>query len=427
MQSFTNRFNLVLGLLLICLGLLLIPAIFNAAFAVSALLNQEAQQLTLLAFGLTSFGSLAIIFRNKLKAQLGMITFGLIILIYLELAFRLSAVLFMHPGSMHLLSIAQLQTYDEYSAFMGHPFLGHTRRPSVNLDGSENIPPIYHYNKYGFNGLEVSYSKPEGTVRIATLGGSTTARGYPEHLQTFLDSAYHKQPVEVLNFGISGWTSAHTMVNYYMNVVAFDPDYIVLHHGWNEEGVRNVPPDHFRPDYSHVYSYYKEPVIWDRYLMRISLVYRYIIVKMDRTPPWGYLAKSTTLTERERTELNYSNTEELLPFERNSRNIISHARNSGYQVVLTTMPHSTDEKSAYFFGKANIDQCNDIMRNLDAGGLLLVDLDTLMTGKSDQFIDLAHLTHEGRKFKAQLIGKALLTDLETKGALSLVAIDSTLN
>lgn len=413
MHPFAERFNLFLGICLVILGILLAPPVFNLLFAVSPLLDGEAGRLTILAGLAIISGSAIILLRSKLNSSIGVFIFGMISLIYMEMGFRLAAHFFMNPGSMHIMSKVSLQTYDTYSAFMGHPFLGYTRRPNVRLDGSEDIHPIYNYNKYGFNGLEVDYIKPKGTIRIAAMGGSTTARGYPEKLQVLLDAQYTENKIEVLNFGISGWSSAHTMVNYLLNVVAFDPDYIVLHQGWNEETVRNVPGVNFRPDYSHVYSFYREPIIWDRYLLRTSLIYRYILSKLDRTPPWAYLEQSTTLTNRERTNLDFSNLEELRSFERNTKTVIDHARNLGIKVVLTTIPYSTDEKLAHFYMHTNIDQCNEVTSSIATREITFVDLDSMMTGKmNDLFIDLGHLNEAGMEFKAKQIGNAILFDLK---------------
>jgi hypothetical protein len=45
-----------------------------------------------------------------------------------------------------------------------------------------------------------------------------------------------------MNFGHPYWTTNHSVVNFMLNVLDFHPDFVVIHHGWNEERARNFPP-----------------------------------------------------------------------------------------------------------------------------------------------------------------------------------------
>lgn len=69
-------------------------------------------------------------------------------------------------------------------------------------------------NRWGFLGPEVPIERREGIPRLAFLGGSTTESGndrswrgsYPYFAGEILHEALHRK-VEILNFGVAGWTT----------------------------------------------------------------------------------------------------------------------------------------------------------------------------------------------------------------------------
>src|SRR4030095_14123746 len=93
------------------------------------------------------------------------------------------------------------------------------------------------FNNFGFVGRDFAYAKPPGVIRIAALGASTTADGYPAMLEEYLN-ALQSNRFEVMNFGQGYWTSAHVLVNFVLNVIDFAPDYIVIHQAANDELAR---------------------------------------------------------------------------------------------------------------------------------------------------------------------------------------------
>jgi hypothetical protein len=101
--------------------------------------------------------------------------------------------------------------------------------------------------------------------------------------------------------------------------------------------------------------------------------------------------------------------------------MVDVALTRGIRPVLTTMPHTLDESkpAGQTMGRANqIDEANSVMRHIASsygGDVVFVDLDELMTGKMEHvFVDLAHVTEDGRKVKAEAIGAAILRDLDTR-------------
>ncbi len=103
-------------------------------------------------------------------------------------------------------------------------------------------------NKYSFLNKEYPIEKPENSIRIALLGDS-----FVESFQVF-DRHYFgrvmenilreklKQPVEVLNFGRSGFDLGDCYVHYNTFVKKFNPDYIIYIFGDDDFSTRNSEP-----------------------------------------------------------------------------------------------------------------------------------------------------------------------------------------
>lgn len=97
-------------------------------------------------------------------------------------------------------------------------------------------------NALGFRGPELEMPKPPGRLRLAFLGGSTTycaevsgnekvwAHGVWERLQT----RYPEIPMDYVNGGISGYTTASSMKNLEQRVAPLKPDLIVIYHASND-------------------------------------------------------------------------------------------------------------------------------------------------------------------------------------------------
>ena len=92
-------------------------------------------------------------------------------------------------------------------------------------------------NSHGFRDVEHLYEKPQGMVRIAVLGNSWTEAlqvsqeaTYTSVLQTTLTSnrCFAGQRVEVLNFGVAGYSTAQELLTLQQEVWKYDPDIVLL-------------------------------------------------------------------------------------------------------------------------------------------------------------------------------------------------------
>jgi len=350
------------------------------------------------------------------------VLFNLLFLISLELGAR-SAVKLFFPNKEVSLARRAAWTYDELRVMTGHPFLQFNGIPSTTGEmyrvlkpggrGNQVTGNLSAFNNFGFVGRDFAYAKLPGVIRIAALGASTTADGYPAMLEEYLNArvAAQSNRFEVMNFGQAYWTTAHILVNFVLNVIDFAPDYVIIHQAANDEHARASEAE-FRGDYSHYLKVFQPPRIVDRYILRVSVPYRALKFYLNPNPEWRFVEPASQIRRKEPERA--LNARELGVFRRNIETIIDVASARQIKVVLTTMPHSTDERYPPL-RLHYIDQFNEVLRSIAANHdrLLFVDLDKLMTGKDNHlFRDSVHANDTGKRMKAEYLGKRIIDDEE---------------
>jgi hypothetical protein len=115
--------------------------------------------------------------------------------------------------------------------------LGWVLRPGANGVVSTETRQYVRMNSHGFHDQEREYSKPENTIRIAVLGNSWT-----EALQVPLEKNYCAvlekklrerecfvgKRVEVLNFGVAGYSTAQELLELRQEVWKYKPDGVIV-------------------------------------------------------------------------------------------------------------------------------------------------------------------------------------------------------
>jgi len=109
-------------------------------------------------------------------------------------------------------------------------------------------------------------SEPEhpGTIRILTLGGSTTYgsrlernQTYPAVLERLLNDRYPNTQFEVFNAGVPWHTSMHSLLRYVALYATWKPNIVIVMHAFNDifqtsEG--KLTSGTFRGDYGHFFG-----------------------------------------------------------------------------------------------------------------------------------------------------------------------------
>ena len=114
---------------------------------------------------------------------------------------------------------------------------GWALRPGAAGVVSAETPQAVRINSHGFRDQERNYDKPAGTVRIAVLGNSWTEalqvpleKTYVSTVERKLtdDGCYGGKRVEVLNFGVAGYSTAQELLVLEQEVWKYQPDVVLV-------------------------------------------------------------------------------------------------------------------------------------------------------------------------------------------------------
>lgn len=309
-------------------------------------------------------------------------------------------------------------------AYRPHPYFGYVRRDK----GANDL-----INPLGFWGPERTMDKPDGTMRIVALGGSTTAgpTAWPYQLETVLNAADLGSTVEVINLGIGGWTSAEALAAFAMVGLSYDPDLVVVHCVNNDmEPMRAVEPE---IDYSHYrramdvhqtdqgLATFKQDSgdVLDALAAQWSDVYVYAkLFQYGSVPRRASLHQLTTWTPPTQPEPSDVG---VAIYERNLRSIAALAEANGAAMMLTTMPALQGSRPgipAVPDGHLkSLAAQNERLRALAAREeWMLTDLADLAEELTPYYEDAIHVDVRGERLKA----KAIATQLETNGVFGSV-------
>lgn len=311
----------------------------------------------------------------------------------------------------------------KFASFEPHPYIHYIKKK--NMDG------IYLTNNYGYVGKKnLSVEKKNDTVRIYCAGGSTTELGefidgkeshWPALLERYLLSNL-KGNYEVINAGVSGYTSAESLADFIFRGVNFKPDVLLIYHNINDAWSVQMSKD-YQSDYSHArvvkswkYNFlYNLPIIKWLYLYQIVrsfLIQKFSkgngLIKYISNPPWVV----DKIFHKERS----------LDFKRNIKNIVTIAQSNGIKPVIIKWERDWSKlwNPAYLVG-GDDNQIADLhLKYLKENNSNLHEV-SIETGchyidmgplESDYFhADGIHLNFKGRVELSELIGSSLIGDL----------------
>lgn len=152
-------------------------------------------------------------------------------------AFRcLAALVGVTAGLLAAEGIVRLTTNEGFSILIKHPVMGQTYRPDFDgpfFDREARRTTQVRINHEGFRGPSVPRDKPRGVTRVALLGDSFFAGLAVDEEETVaarLQYALNEQigPTEVLNFAVSGYGSAASLLAWREFARHYQPDVVVL-------------------------------------------------------------------------------------------------------------------------------------------------------------------------------------------------------
>jgi lysophospholipase L1-like esterase len=333
----------------------------------------------------------------------------------------------------------EVRAYTHHSAEKGryssHPYL-----PFVLRGGYVTPNGRYSNNSYGFRGKEFDIEKPEGVFRIVAIGASTTygvansdENTYPTQLERIIRENGYKN-VEVLNAGVTGYTTIETFLNFYLRVLDLSPDMVIFYQARNDvfpQAFNDYMSDfqHFRqPDYSFGNTNYLH-----KYLFRISHLFMWLSTrgdgnfgwsKRDENPHYGTVKYENRPTNSELID-NLSNDQGLITYRKNVESIITLSKQNGIQVVLSTYAFLKEKYSSGIIKRdeailpaieKQIDKANEIVRQIAADHqLVLVDTARELAASLDDYlVDGCHFNDKGQQARAALIFAHIEKDLPKK-------------
>lgn len=279
-------------------------------------------------------------------------------------------------------------------------------------------PDHPEHNKLGYRGPEIELPKPDGVFRIVALGGSTTystgttpENSYPALLQKFLREDYGYSQVEVINGGMSGYSSWENLINYAFRVHELEPDMIIIYAAVNDVVAReHGSPDCYR-GYNALRGLNNGRGLWVEQNQPLSPIalYRFIAIKLGWMPNPLDLQSAFELPDvicgddPEGTDLA-DRVEANAPvyFERNMRDLLLLAKGNGVIPVLSTWSYYVEADRPEHWIKA-INEHNEITRRLaDDLDVPLYDLAANLP-VDDEFweIDGVHLVAKGTEEQAR--------------------------
>ena len=163
---------------------------------------------------------------------------GLLFTITLVITLLLAEGVFYGLNTFYPVEKTEIATFDSIpnqerlDFFQYHSVYGYAGIP--NVDKTFHGKTITH-NAKGLRGKEYSYEKPENTQRIAFIGDSQTwgwavknDETIPEFTQLVLSEINRDQPVEVLNFGATGYGVDQSYLRLISEGLHYQPDTVVL-------------------------------------------------------------------------------------------------------------------------------------------------------------------------------------------------------
>lgn len=336
-----------------------------------------------------------------------------------------------------------LQALLDQSPMQGHPYLGYAARP--NYASPEGRVPQKSHNEWGFRGPSVTLEKPEGVYRVVCLGGSSTyghgpssdATTWPARLQHYLNDpniAEHGLQVEVLNGGLSGYTTFASSINLAHRMVQFEPDLVIVYHTIND--MRAALYDPPRPPEERQYP---EPTIDNRHWRAVwpvvveapgeSLLEHSMTYLVLRSVFSDYASKVDSLNTFAMVDYDPDDKDlyrrgdipetGFTSFELNLRSIQAIAAAHGARTILASQGND-DRDIMAGSAKAQLEsmaRMTDIVRRVaQETDAVFVDAKTQLEAKAVElgideiFTGEVHLTDLGAEHLALIFAKAILLD-----------------
>ncbi len=264
------------------------------------------------------------------------------------------------------------------------------------------------HTRQGFRGRD-EYRLDHRGLRIVCMGGSATygstvaeTECYPRQLGNLLAGA-GGPPVEVINAGVSGYSTPQVLAHLALTVAGYEPDVVFFYLGFNDATVRLAYRD-YRSDYTHALRSWSEASgPWWRH----SRLLDGLAGILGQPAPPRYLHDFCFFPART-AERNWAASDPAA-FARNLVSLAAVCRAHGILPVFAAEAPDpgqlTDNKE--LIGRALDETAAVLSATVQQLGADAIDLGASLRGRSELFADVIHLNPAGNRECARLIAEAL--------------------
>ena len=245
------------------------------------------------------------------------------------------------------------------------------------------------FNSQGFRGHELDASKAEGEFRIFTVGDSNTLgwagdRGthWPGFLEQLLREA--RPGLVVINAGVWGYSS-YQGLRRFREVLAYEPDLVLVSFGSNDAHFVDVPDDRFAA------SMFRDGVLAAT-LSRLRLG-QLVVALNDRARGSGDGELEPRVDPQD--------------YRDNLGRMVSAAAQRGIRIVLLTRPYTgTNDDPLWWKHRGPLYNAATVEVATDTG-VPVIDIYSLFKNQDHFFADESHFTPAGHQRAADLIGERI--------------------
>jgi len=273
------------------------------------------------------------------------------------------------------------------------------------------------YNSHGFRAPEWT-KKDRGTIRIVAVGGSTTYGIFSRDGKNIWPSLLERRlndggapPVEIINLGVTGYTSFEIIGVMAMLVPELDPDIVLINVGINDAVSAGYPDEGGRDNTFFRFSWNVQQLsAVAKTCMRKSYTLRVLgllTMSLKRYLPGDLMTAMQYPAPDDRESLRNAAGASGKYFRRNLKTLVSQAKNSGAATVLFTQPLNPSwetVESPYYLGVIGAHKRNnEIIREIGKeSGVAVIDLFAGMRAQ-ELFVDAIHANIRGEQLQARLI------------------------
>lgn len=256
------------------------------------------------------------------------------------------------------------------------------------------------YGSQRFRGPVIPERRPDGWTRVFCYGDSNTdgppeGGAWPEPLDRLARS---KGSFEVVNAGVTGYSSYQGLRRLEQELPVYRPDIVVVSFGWNDAATALSTSD---KAFGQSAAFNQVRPEWLP-LRRLLLNYDSLSVMTRLVTPARTFEQAVSGTLGPRVS--------LADYRENLQSMVDQTQASGGRVVLLTRPHreSVEALETSDGWRQTIPAYNDVVREVAAEtSVSLVDAARVFETQPEAFVDESHLTREGHESLAEQVMREL--------------------